>query len=159
MSFAIDRSVAIQAYIDLINELGLFNLVRQYNGEWDRYKKITQIEDDTFPAEVNLTTPFALVVSKKRNPDPMVKRSGPSLKLVHHMSVYIGVSNDHDIGSQEISPIFTYLDAVAQHLVGKKIYDGKHASTIELIDDGEYLVTTDLFVVYDQKYIQKEIAT
>lgn len=129
-----------------------FNLVKPYHGELDRYSKKVQLKEDYFPAEVNLTTPFALIISKSRE---KVEKQGASLKWMHSLSIYIGTENAHDFSSMEVSPIFALMDKTVEALNGKVFMRGAGALTVE--NDGEYLITTDLFVVYDQKYFQFEI--
>ena len=128
------------------------NLVKPYNGELDRYSKKLQIKENTFPAQVNLTTPFALVISKERE---RIEKQGVSTKFRHDLSVYIGTSNTHDFNSLEVPGIYTLLDKVMNALHGKVFLRGAGALTVE--SDGEYLITDDLFIIYDQRYYQLEI--
>lgn len=127
-------------------------LVKPYHGELDRYSKKTQLEQEIFPAQVNLTTPFALIISKNRERDT---KQGASTKWLHSLSVYIGVQNTHDFNSIDVPPIFALMDKVTTALNGHVFFRGAGALTVE--SDGEYLITTDLFTVYDQRYFQHEI--
>ena len=43
-------------------------LVKPYEGELDRYSKKTQLKESIFPAQVNLTTPFAWLFQKAEYP-------------------------------------------------------------------------------------------
>ena len=131
-----------------------FNLVKPYHGELDRYSKKTQLKEDIFPAMVNLTTPFALVVSKNRS---RLVSPGSSIKFRHDISIYIGDSNLHDFNNQDTPGIFTLMNKCVEALHGKTFVKGTGVLTVE--SDGEYLITTDLFTVYDQKYYQLEIGT
>ena len=127
-------------------------LVKPYHGELDRYSKKVQIKESSFPAQVNLTTPFALVISKTRE---RIEGKGSSLCFKHELSVYIGKSNKHDFNNTEVPTIFSLLDKCVNALNGKKLIKG--AGALTLVNDGEYLITTDQFVIYDQKYFQYEI--
>ena len=84
-----------------------FNLVKPYNGEIDRYSKKTQLQEETFPAMVNLTTPFALVISKDRK---KIEGKGSSLRFKHDISIYIGDANTHDFSSTTVPNIISLLD-------------------------------------------------
>lgn len=130
------------------------NLVRPYNGEVDRFSKKAQIQQDIFPAEVNLTTPFALVVSKSRERQVEASRNR-TLRFRHEISVYVGCSNTHMLGDTETPAVLEYLDLCSQALNGAALVKG--ATPLTILNDGEYLITTDLFVVYDQRYYQDEI--
>jgi len=129
-----------------------FNLVKPYHGELDRYSKKVQLQEETFPAMVNLTTPFALVISKNRKP---VEKKGASLKFRHDLSIYIGDSNLHDFNNQDAPSIFTLMSDCLKALHGTRLIKGAGELTVE--SEGEYLLTTDLFTVYDQKYYELEI--
>lgn len=127
-------------------------LVKPYHGELDRYSKKLQLQEGIFPAQVNLTTPFALIISKSREREA---KQGASTKWLHSLSIYIGVQNTHDFNTIAVPPIFAIMDKVTEALNGHVFFRGAGALTVE--NDGEYLVTTDLFTVYDQKYFQYEI--
>jgi len=127
-------------------------LVKPYHGELDRYSKKVQIKESSFPAQVNLTTPFALVISKTRE---RIEGKGASLRYKHDLSIYIGESNNHNFNSTEVPSIFSLLDKCVNALNGKSLLKG--AGELTLVNDGEYLITTDQFVIYDQKYYQLEI--
>lgn len=129
-------------------------LVKPYNGELDRYSKRLQIKEETFPAIVNITTPFALVITKDRQRLP---GQGASTKFRHDISVYVGEANNHDFNSLDVPPILALLDKVVNALHGAVLMRGAGALTLE--SDGEYLITTDLFTIYDQKYYQLEIGS
>lgn len=146
-----DVVMAICTYLrDQVPEL---LLVKPYLGELDRYSKRTQVRAETFPAQVNLTTPFALVISKDR-----AKLQQPGTrKFKHDLSVYVGVSNQHDFANQAVPPIYSLLDKCLLALDGTVFIRGAGELTVE--SDGEYLITTDLFTVYDQKYFQYEIGS
>jgi len=127
-------------------------LVKPYHGELDRYSKKVQLKQNTFPAEVGLTTPFALVISKGRE---RIKGQGASLKFEHEISIYIGDANSHDFTNENVPAIYSLLDQCLNALHGKVLMHG--AGALKVINDGEYLLTTDLFTVYDQRYTQLEI--
>lgn len=127
-------------------------LVKPYHGELDSYSKKIQLKEETFPAMVNLTTPFALIISKNRQ---RVEGKGNSLCWKHDLSIYVGSSNMHDFANQEVPTIFTLMGKVTNALQGKSFIKGAGLLTVD--SDGEYLITTDLFTVYDQKYHQLEI--
>jgi hypothetical protein len=129
-----------------------FNLVKPYHGELDRYSKKVQLKEDTFPAMVNLQTPFALIISKDRK---RMESQGTSLKFRHDISIYIGVQNTHNFASTEVPDIFALMTKCTDVLHGKTFFKGAGALNVE--SDGEYLITSDLFTVYDQKYYQLEI--
>jgi hypothetical protein len=130
------------------------NLVKPYHGELDRYSKKTQIKEESFPAMVNLQTPFALVISKDRRP---VENTGNSRRFKHDLSIYIGDANRHDFNTMDVPPIHAILTKCLSVLDGKVLLKGCGILTVE--SDGEYLITTDLFTIYDQKYFQLEIGT
>ncbi len=129
-----------------------FVVVRPYHGELDRYSKKAQVKEETFPIMVNIQTPFALIISKDRK---RLENSGASLKFRHDLSIYIGVANRHDFSNQSVPAIFDLLTKCTDALHGKVFFKGAGALNVE--SDGEYLITTDLFTVYDQKYYQLEI--
>jgi len=129
-------------------------LVKPYLGELDRYSKRTQVKAEAFPAQVNLTTPFALVISKDR---ARVPQTGQSRKFKHDLSLYVGVANTHDYGSQAMPPIFPLLDKCLAALDGVVLIRGAGELTVD--SDGEYLITTELFTIYDQRYFQYEIGS
>lgn len=155
MSILIDRGeiiTALCAYLRTnVTEL---KLVKPYHGELDRYSKKVQLNSEMFPAEVALTTPFALVISKTRE---RLEKQGSSLKFKHELSVYIGAANNHDFNSLDVPEIFSIMDKCVNVLHGKQLIAG--AGNLTIVNDGEFLLTTDLFTVYDQKYFQFEIGT
>ena len=147
------RSQLIEALcVHLRTAVPEFRLVKPYHGELDRYSKKVQIQEETFPAVVNLTTPFALVVSKNRT---SLEKQGNSTKFRHEISIYIGDSNRMDFSNQNVPNIFTLMSKCVDALDGKSFLRGAGLLTVE--SDGEYLITTDLFTIYDQKYFQLEI--
>lgn len=153
MGFYVERTDIITAICTYLREnVTEFNLVKPYHGELDRYSKKVQLKQEIFPAEVNLQTPFALVISKNRR---RVEKTGASRKFIHDISIYIGDKNPHDFSSLDVPLIFTYMSKCANALDGVRLIKGASPLTIE--SDGEYLLTTDLFTVYDQKYFQYEI--
>lgn len=155
MSLLIDRGqivTAICAYLRV--QVPELNLVKPYQGELDRYSKKTQIKEATFPAMVNLTTPFALVISKNRQ---RIEGKGNSLRFRHDISIYIGDSNKHDFNTLDTPYILTLLTRCVDELHGKSLING--AGALNLESDGDYLITTDLFTIYDQQYFQYEIGT
>lgn len=156
MSFLVDRSEAIDVLVNrLIQQVPELALVKPYQGEIDRYRKQRQIRAPEFPAVVNLATPFALVISKKRERDRQGSRN-QRLSFTHEFSVYVGVANEHDFGSTKTPDVFSLLTRCSEALHGFQYSD--NAVPLEIVDDGEYLITTDLFTVYDQKYESKELA-
>ena len=145
-----DIITAIVAYLPTV--VTEFALVKPYEGELDRYAKKAQIKADDFPADVNLRTPFALVISKDRVPAD--KSSPGSLRFKHLISIYIGVSNQHLLGSTIMPSAFALLSKCAQCLHGNALI--ANSGALSLTHEGEYLVKTDLFTVYDQKYEKLE---
>lgn len=127
-------------------------LVKPYEGELDRYSKKIQLKDDIFPVEVNLQTPFALIISKERE---NVGENNQRLKLKHYLSIYVGVSVNYNFGSTDTPTVFELLGDIASSLHNRQMI--QNAGPLTLVSDGEYLVKTDLFVVYDQKYYQLEL--
>jgi hypothetical protein len=155
MGFLVSRSGMIDSVCDYLRTaVPELKLVKPYHGEFDRYVKTKSLKDDSFPAMVNLTTPFALVISKDRK---RVEGKGQSVRFRHYISVYIGDANPHDFNNQEVPQIFALLDKCTEALDGKVLARGAGALSVE--SDGQYLITTDLFVVYDQQYSQLEIGT
>lgn len=155
MAMMVSRDQLITAIcMHLRTAVSGLNLVKPYHGELDRYSKKSQIQNEIFPAMVNLTTPFALVVSKNRR---RLDDKGTSVKFRHEISIYIGDSNQHDFSNQDVPSMFTLMSQCLEALHGKVFVKGGGVLTVE--SDGEYLVTTDLFTVYDQKYFQLEIGT
>lgn len=153
MKFLISREESLQAICDYLRaQVTEFNLVKPYHGELDRYSKKVQLKENIFPATVNLTTPFALVVSKNRE---RMTNQGASRKFRHEISVYVGDSNDRDFSSLAVPSIFSLMNKCAEALDGAVLLQG--AGPLTVVSDGDYLITTDLFVVYDQKYYQLEI--
>jgi len=155
MAMMVARDQLITALcVHLRTAVSALNLVKPYHGELDRYSKKTQLKEEIFPAMVNLTTPFALVVSKNRT---RLEKTGSSVKFRHDISIYVGDSNLHDFNNQDTPSIFTLMGQCVEALHGKVFVPGGGILTVE--SDGEYLLTTDLFTVYDQKYFQLEIGT
>lgn len=153
MKFLISREQSLTAICNFLrDQVPELNLVKPYHGELDRYSKKVQLKESVFPATVNLTTPFALVVSKNRE---RMANQGASRKFKHEISVYIGDSNDRDFSSTEVPSIFSLMTKCAEALDGSVLLQG--AGPLTVVSDGDYLITTDLFVVYDQKYYQLEI--
>ena len=155
MELKVERSSIITALCThLRTNVTDLKLVKPYHGELDRYSKKTQLQEETFPAMVNLTTPFALVISKDRR---RVENRGQSLRFRHDISIYIGESNLHDFNNTEVPTIFTLMSKCLKSLHGVSLVSGAGALNIE--SEGEYLLTTDLFTLYDQKYYLYEIGT
>lgn len=153
-TFSVSRGSLVTAICAVLTaEVTDLLLVKPYEGEIDRYSKRAQIQNEVFPAQVSLTTPFALVISKSR---PVIERKNRSMKLRHDISIYIGVSNTHDLMSTDTPAVFDLLTTVAQTLDGRRLID--KAGELCLVEDGEYLITTDLFTVYDQRFYQLEVA-
>lgn len=149
------RTETIQAAINVIKAANLgFRLVKPYEGEFTRDEKQNQMKSETFVAEVQLAAPFALVSSQSR---PVEKRENRSLTLKHEISVYIGVANTHNFASQAVPPILALLEQCAYALVGAKLHP--RSSELNLENDGIFLVKTDQYNVYEQKYFQSERAT
>jgi hypothetical protein len=120
-----------------------FNLVKPYDGELDRYSKKTQLQESIFPAQVSLLTPFALVISKSRKPTLENRK----LTMEHDFSVYVGVSNTHDFSNVQASEAFSLLEKSWKALEDFAPCAGSLG--LHVIEEGEYLITTDLFIVYD----------
>lgn len=155
MPILINRGDIVAALRDYIRtNVTDFALVKPYHGELDRYSKKVQLKKEIFPAEVNLQTPFALVISKGRH---RVEGKGPSVRFRHDLSIYVGTANQHDLNSQEVPTIFSLLDKCVNALQGKSFLHG--CGILEVENDGEFLLTTDLYTVYDQRYYQYEIGT
>ena len=155
MGLLVERGAIITALCDHLRaNVPELKLVKPYYGELDRYSKKTQLKDETFPAMVNMTTPFALVISKNRK---RVEDKGPSLRFRHDISVYIGDSNPHNFSSSETPNIFSIMTKCVEALHGKSFIKGCGILNVE--SDGDYLITRDLFTVYDQQYYQLEIGT
>lgn len=155
MGILIERSNVITALCDYIRiAVPEFNLVKPYHGELDRYSKKAQLKEESFPAQVNMTTPFALVISKNRK---RLESKGASLCFRHELSIYIGEANTHDFMSQSAPAIFALMDKCVNALSGKALIRGCGVMNVQ--SDGDYLLTTDLFTVYDQQYFQLEIGT
>ena len=154
MAALVDRATIIDVLCThLRNTVTDFKLVKPYHGELDRYSKKTSLQAETFPAQVNLATPFALVISKDRR---KVAGVGNSLRFRHEISIYIGDANTHDFNSITVPPIFNLMKKTLAALDGTAFVRG--CGVLEVESDGEYLITTDLFTVYDQKYSQLEIS-
>jgi hypothetical protein len=142
------RGTVIENIITRLKDVMSINLVKPYEGEIDRYRKIGQIENEIFPAEVNMATPFALVISKDRE-----NKSGSqnrAMKLQHNISVYIGVSNTHSLSNEDVPDIYTVLNDCVLAIKGE--------NGLVLVNDGIYLCKTDLFIVYDQQWYRQEVA-
>lgn len=153
MSMLVTRSQIVEELCTYLRvQVPEIKLIKPYTGELDRYSKKIQIQESSFPAMVNLTTPFALVISKDRK---RIEDKGASLKFRHDLSIYIGVSNRHDFNSLTAPDIFPILTKCVDVLHGHVFVRGAGALNVE--SDGEYLITNDLFTVYDQKYYQLEI--
>ena len=153
MGLLVGRETIISVLCDhLRTNVPELKLVKPYHGELDRYSKKTQLKEETFPAMVNLTTPFALVISKNRK---RVEGAGNALRFRHDISIYIGDSNMHDFSSSETPNIFSIMTKCVEALHGKVLVRG--CGTLNVESDGDYLITTDLFTVYDQQYYQLEI--
>jgi hypothetical protein len=151
----IERSQIITTLCDHLRaNIPELKLVKPYHGELDRYSKKVQLQENSFPATVGLTTPFALIISKNRQ---KIDDKGSSVKWKHDISIYIGDANLHDFTSLDVPPIFSYMSKCVNVLSGKSLIKG--CGALNVISDGEYLITTDQFVVYDQKYYQLEIGT
>lgn len=141
------RGTIITSIITTLKGTKQFNLVKPYHGELDRYRKQTQIKEQTFPAEVNLQTPFALVISKDREVDGP---KGNSIKLRHNISIYVGTANPHDFSSEALPESYGLLEACVDAL--------RPIRGLTLVNEGLYLAKTDLFIVYDQQWFIHEIA-
>lgn len=155
MQFYSPRTDTVQNIVNYLvatTALGL-SLVKPYEGEFSQYEKKEQMREDTFAAEVNLAAPFALVSSQAR---PVEKRDNRSLILKHQLSVFVGVQNTHDFASTAVPAVLALLEQCAYALVGGKFQAS--ASELNLENDGIFLVKTDLYIVYEQKYYQIERA-
>ncbi len=153
MRTLLDRGVTVLAICSrLAAAVPDFKLVKPYEGEIDRYSKKTQVKEPVFPAQVNLATPFALVISKDRR----ARTENNATKLIHEISIYVGVQNTHNFSALTAPPAFALLNKCVLALHGGK-FGGNGAGALTLESDGEYLITTDLFTIYDQRYTQKEI--
>lgn len=135
----------------LRTQLPRFALIKPYHGELDRYSKKLSIEADNFPAMVNLATPFALVVSKDR---AVIEHKGRSFRAKHEISIYIGDTNPNDFSTTDPPYIFTLMKQCLEAMNAQRIVPG--AGEIVTVSDGEYIATTPLFTVYDQKYYELE---
>jgi hypothetical protein len=142
------RGTRVTQMINALKADSTFVLVRPYQGEIDRYRKISQLQEGVFNAEVGLTAPFALVISKERPPRP--GRQDRGMKLVHHLSVYIGCQNLHEIGSVTNPAIYDLLEKAVTAL--------RTINGLTLVNEGIYLVTTATFHIYDQQWVIDEVA-
>lgn len=146
MSLLVDRGDMVTSVIGYIKAgRSEFNLVKPYEGELDRYRKIDQIKAEIFPAEVNLQSPFALVISKDRE---KINRTGNAERVRHNLSIYVGVNNDHNFASQINPDIWNLLSLLTETLLRVK--------GLYLVNEGIYLCKTDLFTVYDQQWYRNE---
>jgi len=153
MSFLVQRSDVVMAICEQLRAaVPELKLVKPYHGELDRYAKKTQIKEPIFPAQVNLATPFALVISKHRT---KLAKQGASRKFKHDISIYVGDQNTHNFNDISAPSIFGLLSKCMTALDGAVLLKGCGELAVE--SDGDYLITTDLFVIYDQKYSQFEI--
>jgi hypothetical protein len=150
---SIERSTLISAIMERINQTHVFSLVKPYEGELDQYSKKVQLKDDLFPAQVQLKTPFCLVISKNRVPQETGRNRTEIWR--HQISLYVWVQRSYSFSSTSAPQAFALLKACGDALNKQKIVAG--CSELHQLDEGEYLVTTDLFTVYDQKYYQDEI--
>lgn len=149
----VERGQTISALCDHLRaHVPDLKLVKPYHGELDRYSKKMQLESEIFPAMVNLTTPFALIISKSRT---RMENQGTSVKWRHDLSIYIGTANMHDFNNINVPEIFSLMEQVTNALQGTVLVKG--AGALSVINDGEYLITSDLFTVYDMKFYQNEI--
>jgi len=94
------------------------------------------------------------VISKGRQ---KLDEKGASLKFKHELSIYIGDQNLHDFNTLAVPQIYSLLDKCLNALHGKSLVKG--CGNLNVVNDGEFLLTTDLFTVYDQRYFQYEIGT
>jgi hypothetical protein len=154
MEFYSPRTETVENIVTYLQTaVSVFALVKPYEGEFFKIWKRAQIQEDTFAAEVNLAAPFALVCSQER---PVEKRDNRILTLKHDLAILIGVSNTHNFGSTEVPSVLALLEQCADALVGRKFH--ANASELNLENDGIFLVKTDLYIVYEQKYFQTERA-
>lgn len=155
MIFYSPRTETIENAITVLKAANLgFKLVKPYEGEFTRDEKQNQIKAETFPAEVNLASPFALVSSQSR---PVDRTENRMLNLKHAISVYVGIRNNHNFTSTGVPPVIALLEQCAKVLVGQHLH--AHAAKLTLVNDGIFLVKTDLYIVYEQQYLQLERAS
>jgi hypothetical protein len=154
MQFFVPRNEVIANIITALQGVSSVALVKPYEGEFFRFYLKSQVQGETFPAEVNLTTPFALVSSRSR---PVIGRRNRVLEMKHEISLLVGIENSHNFGDDAVSGVFQVLQDCAAMLVGQKFHT--HASELMLDNDGIFLAKTDLFIVYEQQLSQLERAT
>lgn len=154
MIFYSPRSETIAAIVTALGAVSSLKLVKPYEGEFWRLYLKSQIKAETFPAEVNLTAPFALVSSRTR---PVEKQNNKLLGLRHDLSILVGIQNRHDFTSTSVSSIFDILEEIARTIVGARFHE--HAGELQMENDGVFLAKTDNFIVYEQQYFQLEKAT
>lgn len=154
MLFHVSRAEVIENIVIALQAVPSLVLIKPYEGEFYRFYLKAQMQADTFPAEVNLATPFALVSSRSR---AVTQRKNRVVDLKHEISILVGMQNTHNFGSMDVSGIFEILQDCASALVGQKFHS--NASELMLENDGVFLAKTDLFIVYEQQLSQLERAT
>jgi hypothetical protein len=153
MNFSVPRDVVINNIVSALSNVAAFTLVKPYEGEFYRFYLKHQMSDNTFPAEVNIATPFALVSSRSR---AVERRRNRVMDLKHEISILVGIQNTHNFGNTEASDIFSILQECASALVGEHFH--ANASELMLDNDGVFLAKTDLFIIYEQQLFQYETA-
>lgn len=130
-----------------------FALVKPYEGEIDRFSKKETIKDPRFMADTSLQTPFALVVSKRRKRDPINSSPG-RLVALHEISIYVGAARQMVAGSTspEVWELLGRLARILHEFNPHPQWGGP----LKLDDEGERLERTDVYNIYDQKYLRIE---
>ena len=155
----IKRREPIYAVVNALRKhVPYFKLVKPYEGEIDsmfsRYSRIQQVKSDIFPAEVQLQVPFALVISEDRNVTENSRNRARRFR--HDISVMLGASTSYDFASDKTPALFDLLDLCVDALADRNL-GITGVDTLTLVNHGKYIVKTELFTVYEQKYFTTEI--
>jgi len=155
----VKRREPVYAVVNAIRKaVPYFQLVKPYEGEIDaifsRYSRIQQVKSDIFPAEVQLKVPFALVISQDR--EVIEGSRNRALRFRHDISIMLGASTSYDFASDKTPALFDLLDLCVDALADRNLgIDG--VDKLTLFNHGKYIVKTELFTVYEQKYFTTEI--
>lgn len=152
--------------IAIVNELrksipsNYVRLIKPYEGEMDklfsRYAKVQRVKSDMFPAEVQLQTPFVLVISADRT--HMEDSRNRARRYRHDISLFIGGQTSFDFASDKTPDLFDLMDMCVD-VLADKFLNINGVDRLKNVNHGEYIVKTDLFTVYEQRYYTTEIET